>query len=107
MCTVLLCAAGAVFLFCKAHQQMGGADARFLAAAQRSGEAVRERGLLKKGPGCCHGVSGSAYALLRLYRTTGQDKWLHRALEFAKFMNRCGQRHACGRAAVRGRCCFC
>ncbi|EFN56480.1 hypothetical protein CHLNCDRAFT_35227 [Chlorella variabilis] len=78
-------ATGAVFLLCKAHEQL--ADPTYLRAAERSGESVWERGLLKKGPGSCHGISGSAYALLRLYRTTGQDKWLHRALKFAEFMD--------------------
>ncbi len=139
--------AGAVFLFCKAHEQLG--DPAYLAAAQRSGEAVWQRGLLKKvggraqglqraaeirrascdgllpdsfvasrtqdytaavavllcsshapptricampqGPGACHGVSGSAYALLRLYRSCppgpARDKWLHRARQFALFMD--------------------
>lgn len=61
-------------------------DAAYLEAAGRSGEAVWGQGLLKKGPGTCHGVSGSAYALLRLYRTIHNPMWLHRALEFGKFM---------------------
>ena len=123
-----------MFLFCKAHEQLG--DPAYLAAAERSGEAVWQRGLLKKargqlpgreapshgittgdprgqalrcggkrlprshgvrlssalqGPGACHGVSGSAYALLRLYRSCppgpGRDKWLHRAQQFALFMD--------------------
>lgn len=39
-------------------------------AALRAGELVWQRGLLKKGPGLCHGVSGNAYALARLYKTT-------------------------------------
>lgn len=41
--------AGAVFLLCKAHEQL--ADPTYLRAAERSGESVWERGLLKKGPG--------------------------------------------------------
>ncbi len=63
-------------------------DAAYLEAAGRSGEAVWSRGLLKKGPGACHGVSGSAYALLALYRATHNPMWLHRALHFAQFMQR-------------------
>ncbi|PSC68070.1 lanC 3 isoform X3 isoform A [Micractinium conductrix] len=79
-------ATGAVYLFCKAHEAVGGGSGRaYLAAAERAGEAVWEHGLLKKGPGACHGVSGSALALLRLYRATGSDRWLHRALQFAAF----------------------
>ena len=32
------------------------------------------RGLLKKGPGLCHGVAGSGYVFLLMYRLT---RWLH------------------------------
>jgi hypothetical protein len=44
--------------------------ATFLAAARRAGEVVWARGLLKKGPGLCHGVAGNGYALLALYKAT-------------------------------------
>lgn len=78
-----------MFLFCKAHEALGG-DPSYWAAAERAGEAVWERGLLTKGPGACHGVSGSAFALLRLHRSAGDEagraKWLHRAQQFALFM---------------------
>ncbi|KAL4449388.1 hypothetical protein ABPG77_007032 [Micractinium sp. CCAP 211/92] len=80
-------ATGAVFLFCQAAESLGAeAGAPYLAAALRAGQAVWERGLLTKGPGLCHGVSGSAYALLRLHKATGEARWLHRALQFAAFM---------------------
>jgi hypothetical protein len=79
-------APGAVFLWCAAHEVLGGADAAYLRAAERAGELVWARGLLKKGPGLCHGVSGNAYALLRLWRATRDDKWLQRARAFAGFM---------------------
>jgi hypothetical protein len=49
-------------------QVLGGES--YLPAALRAGELVWQRGLLKKGPGLCHGVSGNAYALARLYKTT-------------------------------------
>ena len=77
-------APGAVFLFSQAYAVLG--ERRFLEAAMRAGEVVWTRGLLRKGPGACHGISGNAYALLRLYKTTQDDKWLHRALQFAEFM---------------------
>jgi hypothetical protein len=71
--------------FCARQQVLG--DTRYLEAAERSGEAVWDRGLLTKGPGACHGVSGNAFALLRLYRTTGDERWLTRAWAFAEFTN--------------------
>jgi hypothetical protein len=88
--------AGAVFLMAQAHEALGGgggggggeaaAASEWLRAALRAGEAVWERGLLRKGPGACHGVSGNAYALLRVWRATGDARWLRRAAQFAAFM---------------------
>lgn len=42
----------------------------YLDAAVRAGDLVWQQGLLKKGPGLCHGVAGNAYALLRLWKAT-------------------------------------
>lgn len=55
--------------------QVLGDNPAYLPAALRAGELVWQQGLLFKGPGLCHGVSGNAYALLRLYKTT-QVGWL-------------------------------
>ena len=48
-------------------------------------EVVWQRGLLKKGVGICHGVSGNGYYFLYLHRYTRDPKHLHRALQFAEF----------------------
>eukprot|EP00798_Chlamydomonas_sp_ICE-L_P017002 gene17002-23280_t len=53
------------------------------AAALKAGQQVWERGILKKGLGLCHGISGNAYALLALYRATGDPTHLHRAQKLA------------------------
>lgn len=45
-------------------------DEAYLQAAVRAGQLVWQRGLLKKGPGLCHGVAGNAYALLRVWKAT-------------------------------------
>ena len=79
-------ATGAVFLFTQAEKVLRG-NGRYLNVALRAGEAVWKRGLLRKGPGICHGISGNAYALLRLYKATGDEKWLYRAGQFAEFMS--------------------
>ncbi|KAE9412075.1 hypothetical protein Angca_003868 [Angiostrongylus cantonensis] len=50
-----------------------------LQAALRCGELIWEKGVLKKGPGICHGVGGNGYALLMLYRASGNEEWLQRA----------------------------
>ena len=56
------------------------------AALRASGEPLWRQGLLQKGPGICHGVAGSGYAFLALYRSTGQLKPLYRAHQFAQFI---------------------
>lgn len=43
-------------------------EKRFLEAAEKAGENVWECGLLKKGFGLCHGISGNGYFFLSLYR---------------------------------------
>ncbi|CAJ0959736.1 unnamed protein product, partial [Mesorhabditis belari] len=58
----------------------------YLKALLKAGELIWREGLLKKGPGLCHGVSGSAYALLNIWRLTGDEKWLNRAKSFAVLM---------------------
>ena len=49
-------ASGVVYLLAKAF--IVWKDERYLAAALRCGELVWSRGLLKKGPGLCHGIAG-------------------------------------------------
>ncbi|CAJ0572591.1 unnamed protein product, partial [Mesorhabditis spiculigera] len=61
----------------------------YLEALLRAGELIWTEGLLKKGPGLCHGISGNAYALLSIWirNTHTQDqKWLDRARCFALLM---------------------
>lgn len=60
-------------------------DARYLTVAEQSADVVWERGLLKKGCGLCHGISGNGMVFVSLWRTSGDDKWLHRARQFASF----------------------
>jgi hypothetical protein len=38
---------------------------------------------MSKGPGICHGTAGNGYALLKLFRRTGDEVWLDRARRFA------------------------
>ena len=61
--------AGVVYLFARAYKVWG--DQKYLDVSLRCGELTWQRGLLKKGPGICHGVAGSGYVFLLLYRLTG------------------------------------
>ncbi|CAJ1450426.1 unnamed protein product [Effrenium voratum] len=56
---------------------------RYMELAHQLGQVVWVRGLLKKGPGLCHGISGNGFALLSLCPTG--EVWRHRALHFASF----------------------
>ena len=77
-------APGAVFLFAKSYQIWN--EQKYFSAAMRCSECVWNKGLLKKGPGICHGVSGNGYVHLLLYRMTKDKKHLGRAIKFYEFM---------------------
>ena len=49
----------------------------------KAGATVWKAGPLAKGHGLCHGTAGNGYALLKLYRRTGDPVWLNRARSFA------------------------
>mmetsp|Transcript_45275 Transcript_45275/g.70989 ORF Transcript_45275/g.70989 Transcript_45275/m.70989 type:complete len:214 (+) Transcript_45275:872-1513(+) len=74
---------GAISALLQAHALYN--DEAYLHAAQRAGELVFSRGLLRKGFGICHGVGGNGLALLSLYRSTGSDRHLGRAQRFGMF----------------------
>jgi lantibiotic modifying enzyme len=40
-------------------------------------------GPLQKGAGLCHGTAGNGYALLKLFKRSGDPRWLERARAFA------------------------
>lgn len=44
---------------------------KVLAAAKRAADCVWRQGLLKKGLGVCHGMSGNGYVFLKLFQATG------------------------------------
>ncbi|HEY5047515.1 MAG TPA: LanC-like protein [Rhizomicrobium sp.] len=58
-------------------------------------------GPLKKGSNFCHGTGGNAFALLRLYKRTGDTLWLERARGFAA--TSIAQTREASRANGRGR----
>ncbi|EYC05976.1 hypothetical protein Y032_0079g1284 [Ancylostoma ceylanicum] len=76
-----------VILLCLTMWKRYG-DQKYFKAALRCGELIWNKGVLKKGPGICHGVGGNGYALLMLYRACGDEEWLHRARCFALMLGR-------------------
>ena len=67
------------FIICLAALPSATLDDLLLAA----GETVWSAGPLIKGSNLCHGTGGNGYALLKLFRRTGDSLWLDRARAFA------------------------
>ncbi len=42
--------------------------------------------IILQGVGLCHGISGNAYNLLSAYRSTGDERYFNRAVQFGAFM---------------------
>lgn len=77
-------APGVVYLMAKAFIVFN--EQKYLDSCVRCGELVWQKGLLRKGPGICHGIAGSGYVFLLLYRLTNDLKHLYRASKFAEFL---------------------
>lgn len=78
-------AAGVIYMYARAYLVSGKKES-YLQVCCHMAEVVWEQGLLYKGPGICHGVSGSGFVHLLMYRLTGDDKYFQRAKKFSDFM---------------------
>lgn len=80
-------APGIIHVFIRASKLFETVDKttpnRYLVAAYRCSDYIWRYGLLRKGPGLCHGVSGNGYAFIALHRLTGDKDQLRRARLFA------------------------
>lgn len=85
-------APGPVHLLLKAHEIWPNNNDSYLVRAQKCGEAIWRRGLLKKGYGLCHGVAGNTYAFLALWKTTKEYQYLYRSAVFAEWCFDYGKR---------------
>ncbi len=77
-------AGGVVFLLARAYLYFG--DVKYLNACIKCEDLIWEKGLLKKGPGICHGIAGHGLVHLLLYRLTHDVKYLYRAVQFGEFL---------------------
>jgi hypothetical protein len=73
---------GAPGVICSTAGIAPGDDA-FTELLCAGGELVWRAGPLLKGPGLCHGTAGNGFAFLKLWRRTGDERWLERARAFA------------------------
>ncbi|XP_055338187.1 lanC-like protein 3 homolog [Paramacrobiotus metropolitanus] len=74
-------APGLVYMLAKAY--LVWKDKKYLDACISCGNITWQKGLLRKGPGICHGIAGNGYAFILLYQLTGQVEWLSKAECFA------------------------
>ncbi len=74
-------APGAIPALLEAHKLFKSES--FLSAALKAGETVWTRGILLKGNGLCHGITGNAYMLHSIYAYTADVRWKYRAHMFA------------------------
>ncbi|CAH0551293.1 unnamed protein product [Brassicogethes aeneus] len=78
-------APGVVYMMAKAYLTFN--DIKYLNSCKLMSDLIWNKGMLKKGPGICHGVAGNGYVFLLLYRLTANLKYLHRANCFCRFMD--------------------
>ena len=67
-------APGVVYLLAKAY--LTWKDDKYLQAMRRCADLTWQKGLLRKGPGICHGVAGNA-SLLDIYLTVHISSFFH------------------------------
>ena len=84
-------APGVVHLLIRA-QKIWPNNNSYILSAKHSGEAIWQRGLLKKGYGICHGVAGNTYAFLALWKATHDPKYLYQAAVFSEWCFEYGKR---------------
>ncbi|XP_055338178.1 lanC-like protein 3 homolog [Paramacrobiotus metropolitanus] len=77
-------APGVIYMVAKAY--MVYKDKKYLDVCELSADCIWKKGLLRKGPGICHGIAGNGYAFLIMYRLTGQAEYYYRAQSFADIM---------------------
>jgi hypothetical protein len=70
------------FVFMKAAEVLQ--DPQWLEHAHRAADHVWKYGLLKKGLGLCHGISGNGYVFLKMYQLTNDKRYYARAIHFAR-----------------------
>ena len=78
-------APGVIHLLLRAHKIWPHNEDSYLLRANRCGEAIWKRGLLKKGYGICHGIAGNTYAFLGFWKATNKAKYLYQAAVFAEW----------------------
>lgn len=75
---------GMFYLMAKAYLKFD--EQKYLTSCLKMGDLIWKYGLLRKGPGLCHGIAGNGYVHLLLYRITNDEKHVYRARKFGEFL---------------------
>ena len=75
-------APGIVPLLHRAHTLFGKKE--YLTSMSKGLKCIWECGLLRKGNGVCHGITGNAYTFLYLYRLTNNNEYYYKAIMMAQ-----------------------
>eukprot|EP01132_Coremiostelium_polycephalum_P005036 gene5036-6266_t len=75
-------APGIIPTLIKSSQFFG--EPSYLQVAEIASRVIWTKGLLKKGVGLCHSISGNAYSFLLLYQSTHKLQYLYQVVEFTK-----------------------
>jgi len=79
-------APGFAMLFARAAGVIADEKNSLMKKSTAACTVVWERGLLKKGTGICHGISGNAYTFLINAKLSKNPEMIYRAAKFAEFM---------------------
>jgi len=79
-------APGFAMLFARASEVFADDKQALMKKSDDACSVVWERGLLKKGTGICHGISGNAYTFLMNAKFSKNPEMIYRAAKFAEFM---------------------
>lgn len=75
-------APGITHLFALSYQTFN--DIHYLNLAKECTDVIWKYGLLIKGCGLCHGISGNGYGFLKLYQITNDEKYIYRTIKFSE-----------------------
>lgn len=78
-------ATGAIHTFAQGFKLFK--DNKYLECIVSAGNHIWAKGILRKGNGVCHGISGSSYALYHIYKITNDEIWKKRSICMALATN--------------------
>uniref|UniRef100_A0A6B2L8G2 Uncharacterized protein n=1 Tax=Arcella intermedia TaxID=1963864 RepID=A0A6B2L8G2_9EUKA len=76
-------AVGFTFMWARAYEVFQ--EKSYLEMAEMCANLTWEKGLIRKGRGLCHGISGNGYVFIELYKLTRKQEYWDKAIQFLAF----------------------